>query len=158
MPRIFNESSVKTECTPNDIRQCVKVLYAWKCAVCETSDNVTVAHFLKNSRACREVGVPWDVSNFVYLCGTLGLEGTCHDYFDKFQMSFVFYSEKKKWSVVGGGEHHGKIIDLPSNPRKRVVHSHFTRCVLFESLVGVDAADVEKEGLEESGADSASSV
>ena len=56
-------------------------------------------------------------------------------FLDKEQMSFVYYTAQKRWLVVGGGKQHGKIVALPSNPHKRVVHSHFARCVVKSPLL-----------------------
>ncbi len=135
-PQLFNPSSEKTSSVKSRLKSFVKETYDSKCAVCGVTENVTVCHLLKTKGQCDELGVAFDATNFICLCGCDGMKGTCHDNFDKDYMSFIYCSGARKWAVVGG-PYHGKLIDLPSNPRKRVLHSHFARCVLNQSLVNV---------------------
>jgi hypothetical protein len=129
-------------------------IYGNKCAICEKEDDLTVAHILKSEEQCRSLNIPWDNSNFITLCGNLGKDGSCHHYFDSFQVSLIHLKsyELNQW-VVAGGKCHGKVVTLATNPRKRALHAHFTKCFLDESLINfsqfgqvqVDDLDISDE-------------
>ena len=146
----FNSSSVKSDSVHGKaIRRNVATISENKCAVCGTDVNVTVAHIFKTAANCGALELPFDESNFLCLCGTDGERGTCHDYFDKFQMSFMSAGEGM-WLVIGGN-HHGKIVTLLTNPRKRAIHTHFARCYLNKSFVGLpEGEERHKEKLSKS--------
>jgi len=142
-PELFNSGNGKSDSAQEHLQSAVKGLSHNRCAVCGTTENLSVAHIMKKIADCETLGCSFGASNFIVLCGSLGEAGTCHHYFDNFQMSFGHVSGK--WNVVGG-KHHGREVVLPTNPPKRFLHSHFARCVLNKSLIGVDgdfAADLE---------------
>jgi len=138
-PQVFNTGRGKTNSASSGVKGYVMLAHNNCCAVCQSQQNITVAHILKLRTDCADLGIPWDATNFVALCGTASDPGTCHFLFDNFQMSFIYVKSKDKWSVVGGGPaRHGKLVILATFPRKRSLHSHFTRCLLLKSLIGVD--------------------
>ena len=143
---LFNTSSVKSDSVLGTaIRRHVAEMSENKCAVCGTNVNVTVAHIFKTAADCRALGLPFDESNFICLCGTDGERGSCHNYFDKFQMSFMSGGEDI-WLVIGGNEHHGKIVNLPTKPRKRAIHTHFARCFIMKSFIGLPEGEERHNG------------
>jgi hypothetical protein len=114
--------------------------YGEICAVCEAKSEanrvISCAHILNSRVACTQLGIEWNERNFLYLCGTCGDEGSCHDAFDKGKMSFMHVSgDTTLWKVIGGGpDRHGRTVDLKSNPYKRTLHTHLARCVVINSL------------------------
>jgi len=141
MPKCYNSMRGKTNSATSNMKNYVLGEYGNKCAVCQSQDNVTVAHILKRKQDCSLLKVEWDASNFIALCGTEGEVGTCYSLFDNFQMSFVYITsvDAAGWRVVGGkSEYHQKLVNLATNPPKRSLHSHFARCVLNESLLCVN--------------------
>lgn len=105
------------------------------CCVCGTTENVTVAHILKHRDSCAAIGLPWDASNFIPLCGTRGVYGSCHHLFDTFQMSFIYTKSASTWSVVGGGiGKHNKAVIFPTQPHKLALHTHLARCIVIKSI------------------------
>jgi hypothetical protein len=140
-PELFNTGRGKTISATSGLKRFIKEEYGSRCAVCNSSDNVTAAHILKHKTDCDVLRIPWDATNFIALCGMAIDAGSCHFLFDNFQMSFIHVKSTGQWSVVGGGSaHHGKLVYLATNPRKRSLHSHFTRCLLMKSFIGVDDA------------------
>jgi hypothetical protein len=138
-PEVYNTGRGKTVSAGSNLKGYVRKEYQESCAVCGTKENVTVSHILKHKIDCEKLRIPWDATNFLTLCGTEGQVGSCYDLFDTFQMSFVHTATTMQWSVVGGGaKRHGKLVNLATNPRKRALHSHFTRCMLNKSLIGMD--------------------
>ena len=138
-PQVFNTGRGKTNSATSGLKGYVMSEYNNCCAVCQSQQNITVAHILKLKSDCVDLGIPWDATNFIVLCGTASDPGTCHFLFDHFQMSFIHVKSTGQWSVVGGGSaRHGKLVHLATSPRKRSLHSHFTRCLLLKSLIGVD--------------------
>jgi hypothetical protein len=133
---LFNPHKVKSESCTSNMKQDVKRIYGVKCAICDRTDNLSVAHILKSSEQCANLKIPWDNSNFITLCGYKGQDTTCHHYFDTFQVSFLHIKgyDLNRW-VVAGGPHHGKLVTLATYPRKRALHAHFTKCYLDESLI-----------------------
>jgi hypothetical protein len=126
----------KTNSATSNMKNYVISEYGNKCAVCQSQENVTVAHILKRKKDCSLLKVEWDASNFIALCGTGGEVGTCHSLFVNFQMSFVHGDNIGGWRVVGGKkEYRERLVNLATNPPKRSLHSHFARCVLNESLL-----------------------
>ena len=67
-----------------------------KCCVCNKTDHITMAHILPFRNTCKKLGVDFDVTNFIPLCGTLGQRGTCHDMFDRNLMGFVINGRHRK--------------------------------------------------------------
>jgi len=144
MPKCYNSLRGKTNSATSNMKNYVMSEYGNKCAVCQSQENVTVAHILKRKKDCSLLKVEWDASNFIALCGTEGEVGTCHSLFDNFQMSFVHGDNIGGWRVVGGKkEYHEKLVNLATNPPKRSLHSHFARCVLNESLSCDDDEDYD---------------
>ena len=47
------------------------------------------------------------------------------------------------WFVIGGNEHHGRRVNLPTKPHKRAIHTHFARCYLNRSFQGLPKDDDE---------------
>jgi hypothetical protein len=137
--KLFNpSSSEKTKSASDSIARKVKASGA--CVVCGSTSNdgesgVKVAHILRNSQKCAAAGLSWDESNFILLCGWLGVRGTCHDLFDTGRMSFhhVKGQDNTHWLVVGG-PNHGKEIIIPTAPHRRIVHAHLTKAIVNESL------------------------
>jgi hypothetical protein len=114
MPTLYNSMRGKTNSASSGLRSYVLGEYGNKCAVCGTQDNVSVVHILKHKEDCAALTVEWGASNFIALCGTDGEVGTCHSYFDNFQMSFVYV--EGFWRVVGGKpDYREKIVNLATN-------------------------------------------
>jgi hypothetical protein len=100
------------------------------CVVCGQPD-ASLAHLLKNPGKCEVMGVGWDATNFIALCGP------CRDLFERFRMSFIHESgrDRTHWLVAGGGSHHdGKRVSFPSRPHRRVVHGHLAHALLNMAL------------------------
>jgi hypothetical protein len=50
---------------------------------------VSIAHIVPNDAQCRELGVPFDRSNFLPLCGAKDEVPSCHSAFDRHLLCFV---------------------------------------------------------------------
>lgn len=146
-PQVFNAGQEKTD-PAGSLASDVKRICRYCCVVCGTNERVSLAHILKRRSDCEKLRIPFDVTNFLALCGTDGVKNTCHDFFDKFQMSFVHTATTGQWAVVGGGvDRHGKLVNLATNPHKRALHSHFSRCMLNKSLLIDEQFDISPDDL-----------
>ena len=103
--------------------------------MCDSELNISAAHILKTRPSCQALGLRYsEENNYIALCGSKGMEGTCHDAFDKGLMSFLCVPKKKnKWMVVGGTKH-GTHLKLPTQPHKTALHTHLAWCVLNKTL------------------------
>ena len=104
---------------------------------------VTVAHILPNTGLCGLVGVPFDKSNFLALCGTKGEQNTCHHAFDHHLMCFVRQeptTEVSLWTVYTTSaepyrQFTGTTVDLTAfRPHRRALHVHAAHCVLLHQV------------------------
>lgn len=140
--RIFNRVSGATTERPTNKSQ-IRGACGTKCVVCGQSP-ASVAHLLRSSSQCSELGVNWDSTNFIALCGSEGAAGTCHDMFDKFRISMVHATgrDRTHWVVVGGPNHKKHIV-VPSAPHRCVLHAHYTHAVRRGAL-DVDPTDLWK--------------
>jgi hypothetical protein len=154
-PEVFNEGSQDTNAATAKIKDAVKNSAPFPqretCWVCgkkeqEIKTQLSVAHIIRNNNILKKTfDIKWDISNFIVLCGTKGEKGTCHYYFDTYQMSFMHQKNEgnnstatsnstNKWIVLGGGELDGKKVILYTKPHKRTMYSHLTRCKMLKSL------------------------
>jgi hypothetical protein len=132
---LFNKGPNKTSRASSAMKDKVKLKYGSLCCVCNSSQNVSVAHILKHKSACTALKIPWDESNFLFLCGVESEINSCHGLFDNFMMSFIYTKGADTWTVVGGGpSRHGKQVTLLTDPYKRALHAHLTRCYLLKSI------------------------
>ena len=102
--RLFLRSA-ESDPPPSDVKGIIKDM---PCCICDrrcnkhnqrplsnasrSNDSVgstPCAHLLRTEEDAEELGVPWDISNFLPLCGTQGRRGTCHDAFDTQQIFFL---------------------------------------------------------------------
>jgi hypothetical protein len=98
-----------------------------------------LAHLLKNKRRAKEASdftrgkfgftIEFDERNFLMLCGRKGWEGSCHDAFDKMQVTLV-YDEADRWAIltVAGTPYEflqARRVVLNPRPHKIVIHAHF---------------------------------
>ena len=130
---------VKTADTPVSVKS---DLPGQPCAICGQEEGVTIAHLLKTSEQCTELGLPYDRTNFLPLCGTDGWQ-TCHHKFDK---RFLALKQAQSgnvmdWVVVGGGKApngtqlHGKRIHVAQGLSRRVLKAHLVKALLNQSLI-----------------------
>eukprot|EP00754_Rhynchopus_humris_P017706 Rhum_TRINITY_DN14580_c0_g1::Rhum_TRINITY_DN14580_c0_g1_i5::g.93568::m.93568 len=100
------------------------------CMVCG-APAPAVAHLLPNEAVCRRLGVPFDESNFLLLCGTKEEVGTCHHDFDTKQFGFQHMPNGKphEWRVLGG-PHSLAMVNLWTNPHARVIAAHLAEVIL----------------------------
>jgi hypothetical protein len=134
--------SGKTEKVPSEVKSSLRRTCGGVCAICGEEREVSIAHLLKNPAACEQLEVEWDFANptnFILLCGRDGVLGSCHDMFDKFQISLFHDTgcDRTRW-VVAGGPNHLKRIVVPSAPHRRVVHAHLTHALLCGALLRPD--------------------
>ncbi len=147
-PKLFNNDDVRSDTIPNCLRSNKKKKSEEMkmCFVCQTQEDISNAHILKTEEQCKSLGLKYDRSNFLFLCGSRGKVGTCHHLFDLFQMSFVQTIDTPQdsimtWQVVGGGHFHGRIVDFPSRPHRRALHAHFLKAYQSESLIMLEDGD-----------------
>ena len=148
---VFNKLEQYTVTPSSRLKSSVQKKCNKTCVVCgrtATADRVlSVSPILKYSDCFKLLDIPHDASNYLLLCGVESQVGTCHYLFDQYKMSFVHISGGiySGWQIVGGGAYHGKHIILPTNPRKRVLHAHFTKCVLIKSLEMPENSEIDYE-------------
>lgn len=98
------------------------------CLFCGTTHELTMAHLISELRPDSDFdlsmfGPPHykdevDVKsnrNFLLLCGTSGKAGTCHDMFDRFELSLVYDALHNRYTLVHvHSDHrlHGKVVDI----------------------------------------------
>eukprot|EP00754_Rhynchopus_humris_P023142 Rhum_TRINITY_DN14824_c11_g1::Rhum_TRINITY_DN14824_c11_g1_i1::g.119456::m.119456 len=128
-----SESSTKV------IKQAVVKEANGKCTVCGWKSDKKVptsaAHILRTRYSCQALNVRYsEENNYIALCGSQSMEGTCHDAFDKGFMSFLCVPEKENTWMVVGTAHHGKHLELPTQPHKTALHTHLAWCVLTETV------------------------
>jgi hypothetical protein len=99
-------------------------VFGGRCAFCGTSNNITVTHIvpgdnhLDYSPFCEGYSTPLDVKsarNFLPLCGTEGIYGTCHDEFDKFRITLLYNPLRGVYTIF--------CLDLKNSPK---AHLHLT--------------------------------
>ena len=107
---------------------------------------VTMAHVVATREAAKAIGASYSTRNLIYLCGTKGWKGSCHDYFDENQLAFVWKPLKSKWKVCVHPDQSflGSLVDLPSKPNRSALHARATRCVtaFLDSFTGSDLEDL----------------
>ena len=59
---------------------------------------VSRAHLMRTEDHCKALGVPFDKSNFLFLCGAQNEGPSCHCAFDNFHMCFI-KGEGDAWRV-----------------------------------------------------------
>eukprot|EP00754_Rhynchopus_humris_P023144 Rhum_TRINITY_DN14824_c11_g1::Rhum_TRINITY_DN14824_c11_g1_i3::g.119468::m.119468 len=140
-----SESSTKV------IKQAVVKEANGKCTVCGWKSDKKVptsaAHILRTRYSCQALNVRYsEENNYIALCGSQSMEGTCHDAFDKGLMSFLCVSEKEEneknkentWMIVGTPagrkSFHGVHLKLPTQPHKTALHTHLAWCVQNKTL------------------------
>ena len=89
-----SKSSLSSRTTRVSRRENLIAIHGERCAFCGSESSITVAH-LVSSRHTEEVSTyfgfpPYrsamelnSLRNYILLCGTLGVEGTCHHEFDR---------------------------------------------------------------------------
>jgi hypothetical protein len=133
-----------------------------KCVFCGSKKNLTLAHLITEIQTTDESAkdISFDVygpptykdrldtkssRNFLRLCGTKGMKGTCHDMFDNFRLSLMynpFRGDYQIFSVDSGHRLHMKRITLSEEapPYRRLLCWRFKKALLlYGSVLGTDA-------------------
>jgi hypothetical protein len=118
------------------------------CAFCGTTNNITIAHIVAGSNDIdysafnKGYETPLDVKsarNFLPLCGTLGLQGTCHDEFDRYRITLLYNPFDEVYTIFcldlnnspKAGLHNQNIVVDPNFPPYRRLLAWRTRkCIL----------------------------
>jgi hypothetical protein len=87
----------KTHDTPQHVRMTVN---RQPCVACGCMPS-TCAHIIIASKDAVELGLNVDdISNFIPLCGSKGIKGTCHDAFDVGALAFYYSPAEKCWRTL----------------------------------------------------------
>jgi hypothetical protein len=102
--------------------------------------HISSAHILKTEADCQELGLDFDITNFLPLCGAENEVPSCHSAFDRFQMCFTKRdSDDHVWMVSTQEPDYvhldGRAVDLGGTmPHKRSLHGHTAVCLLTGSV------------------------
>ena len=123
----------------------LKGYYKKTCLFCgNTEPDVTSAHIVAGNKqkSYSQFGRPKYKSNlqiksarnFIPLCGTLGMEGTCHDNFDRYLMTLIYNPLQQEYTVYClGSQHqlHGKKVELHPDhkPYTRLLSWRLKACI-----------------------------
>jgi hypothetical protein len=126
----------------------IKKYYSKTCLFCGTTENITCAHIVAGNKDVdyKSYGKPIYKSNLDYksnknyipLCGTLGVEGTCHNDFDKYLMTLIYNPLDRAYSIFcldskspRYKDLHGKVIKLHKNhkPYTRLLSWRLKHCI-----------------------------
>eukprot|EP00760_Papus_ankaliazontas_P003887 PhM_4_TR11659/c1_g1_i5/m.16545 len=138
----------KTAEIPDSIRRNVT---KYPCCVCN-APNAVCAHLAKSAEVLREIPECdelefTDISNFLPLCGS------CHDAFDNHYLTFVAHDDG--WQPLYCSKYPFRCdiprrVTIPTNPHRRVMHSHALRCIHNPSVDRVGGDDpLFREDVEE---------
>lgn len=93
-------------------------VFGGRCAFCGTSNNITMAHIVPGANGvdyspfCTIYSSTMDVKsarNFLPLCGTEDIYGTCHDEFDKFRITLLYNPLRGVYTIF--------CLDLVNSPK-----------------------------------------
>lgn len=96
-------------------------VYNGKCAFCGTAVNITLAHIIPGSydvdyspfsKGYESELIVKSARNFLPLCGTPGMYGTCHDEFDKFRLTLLYRPLASKYTIY--------CLDQNSSPKSHL--------------------------------------
>jgi hypothetical protein len=120
------------------------------CAFCGTTNNITIAHIVAGSNDIdysafnKGYETPLDVKsarNFLPLCGTLGLQGTCHDEFDRYRITLLYNPFDDVYTIFcldlnnspKAGLHNQNIVVDPNFPPYRRLLAWRTRKCIWST-------------------------
>jgi hypothetical protein len=130
-------------------------LYPKACVVCGEVVNVTLAHIVAGNNATdyKPFSTPkyiddLDVKsprNFLWLCGSEGNEGTCHNEFDRYLLTLWYnpfsgkyriFSLNKNWAKYS--DRHNVELALPHKPYRRLLAWRTRACFQMNSFLLAD--------------------
>jgi hypothetical protein len=98
--------------------------------------HVSIAPLLKNREQCRHMNVPFDVSNFLLLCGAKDEVPSCRAAFDSFRLCFAAASAagEHAYTVLATEEPYDRFnetqVDLSAfQPHFEILHGHAVICL-----------------------------
>ena len=103
---------------------------------------VSTAHILASKNDCAVVGVPWDESNFIPLCGAKDEVPSCHSAFDRKLVCFVRDDDDAtRWMAHSSDETYKHlnrtIVRFETKPHRRALHAHALYCYHTKQVDGV---------------------
>ena len=137
-------------------------MYGKKCLFCDSSTNVTKAHLVAGNSSldyapfCKpNYKSDLDVKsarNFIRLCGTLGVVGSCHHEFDTYRIALIYNPLETVYRLFSFNPDwpnyvplHKKIVYLPEEcrPYTRLLSWKAKKCMLeLGSNVAGNAMDI----------------
>jgi hypothetical protein len=125
----------------------ITMVYGKKCYFCGETKGISSAHLVAAVKDCKFEGFgrqngyidELDVKsprNFIPLCGSKGVRGTCHDEFDNYNIALFFNPLKSKYVIhcldrsFKDGVLHEKELDIPGDlpPYRRVLAWRARKC------------------------------
>ena len=142
-------SSGRSRSDRSEVNAVMRDLYGGKCLFCDATEGVTSAHLVASAKefTFKEFGVANNYvdelkvdspRNFIPLCGTKGVQGTCHNEFDNYHVTLFYDPMKQMYRIhclnesFKGGAIHGKELNIASefSPYRRLLAWRSRRCAL----------------------------
>lgn len=125
------------------------VVCGWKFGVAATYPEeaarihkVSAAHILSSEKDCKRLGVDFDQTNFLPLCGAKDEVPSCHSAFDRRLLCFVKCAgeDHDRWTIMASDslyrQFNMKEIDLQQfKPHRRCLHSHALHCIQNNQVI-----------------------
>ena len=125
------------------------VVCGWKLGVAATYPGeaarihkVSAAHILSSEKDCGRLGVDFDQTNFLPLCGAKDEMPSCHSAFDRRLLCFVKCAGEghDRWTIMATDslyvQFNMKEIDLQQfKPHRRCLHSHALHCIQTNQVI-----------------------
>lgn len=102
---------------------------------------VSKAHIVPRISLCEKLGVSFDQSNFLTLCGASAQKPSCHSAFDRRQLCFIKNPSRDRWTVRTSVDGiyaflNGMEVDLTAfQPHQRILHGHALSCIINGQVV-----------------------
>jgi hypothetical protein len=109
---------------------------------------VAIAHIIPTEAECNHVGVPWDESNFIPLCGNMDERPSCHHAFDHRFLSIIHTNGAwtAKTSHADYLQLNDRVVRLPpptapGAPHRTVLHARAYSAFVNQQLLPADPFD-----------------
>ena len=163
-PRLFYFSCVmpKSSGKHSIADHAIDEYYGTRCLFCGSTTNITKAHLVAGNSSldyspfCKphyksDLNVK-SPRNFIPLCGTLGIPGSCHHEFDTYRITLIYNPLEENYRVYSFNPDlpnhsllHNRIVEVPDEcrPYTRLLSWRAKKCILeFGSKVEDNVMDI----------------